>query len=46
MEKESKRLEYVSPQIDINVYRKDVILLSAGTNDGADGNQLDGDWWD
>ena len=42
-----KLFEYVAPEINvITLQQSDIITLSAGTNDGADGNQGDGNWWD
>ena len=39
--------QYVSPEINVVVFQQeDIITLSAGTNNGADGNQGDGNWWD
>lgn len=43
----NKVFAYSSPTVQVIVFLpKDVITLSAGTNNGADGNQGDGNWWD
>ena len=39
--------EYSSPVVDVIVFsQQDIVTFSAGTNNGADGNQGDGNWWD
>ena len=38
--------QYVSPEIKVIVLQQgDIVTFSAGTNNGADGNQGDGNWW-
>lgn len=38
--------QYVSPEVDVIRIDEDMIRTSPGTNNGADGYQPDGDWWD
>ena len=39
--------QYVSPEIKVMILaQQDIVTFSAGTNNGADGNQNDGNWWD
>ena len=42
----NKVKQYLSMEIEVIVFpEEDVITFSAGTNNGADGHQPDGDWW-
>ncbi len=44
---QKKFFQYVSPEINVVILQQeDIVTLSAGTNNGADGNQGDGNWWD
>jgi len=39
--------QYSSPEVDVILFpQQDIVTYSAGTNNGADGNQGDGNWWD
>lgn len=45
MQEHSSR--YVSPEIGvIEIDKVDIVRTSPGTNNGADGYQPDGSWWD
>ena len=44
---QKKLFQYVSPEINVVILQQeDIVTFSAGTNNGADGNQGDGNWWD
>ncbi|MBQ8725712.1 MAG: hypothetical protein IJY84_01245 [Clostridia bacterium] len=45
MQKDDNR--YLAPKIVvIELNQNDVIITSPGTNNGADGDQGDGNWWE